>query len=336
MNDMEKVIFDTNFLIEKRLKNFFGKRDELEKFAKTSEIIIPDIVIGELKERYKRDFILEKEKFNKVLLCNIAKHNINEIEIEKKIEELLHLEKIKYTIIELKNPKILFEMKKLALEKLPPFEDKPGTDKGFKDSYIYFTVLEYLQNAEDKFVFFITEDILLKNAFEKHQNIIVVKNYEEFIQNNINILCDNYFIDKLKDEFDSDIKPDSIKNYWLNINENYVLLIDTKKKKYVLEMESGEILGFEEIDKYYKKINSLIYSNDFDTTKISIENLLPFIHYLSNEEIINILEATVKNEQINRIIANEDVKEFIGKLYDGKKDILTLELKDNIRRLLDG
>ena len=38
----EKVIFDTNFLLEKKLKNFFGKKDQLIKFSKVADIIIPD------------------------------------------------------------------------------------------------------------------------------------------------------------------------------------------------------------------------------------------------------------------------------------------------------
>jgi rRNA-processing protein FCF1 len=41
----EKVIFDTNFLLEKKMKNFFGKQEELHKFEKVSSILIPDIVI---------------------------------------------------------------------------------------------------------------------------------------------------------------------------------------------------------------------------------------------------------------------------------------------------
>jgi hypothetical protein len=35
----EKVIFDTNFLLEKKMKNFFGKQEELHKFEKLSSIL---------------------------------------------------------------------------------------------------------------------------------------------------------------------------------------------------------------------------------------------------------------------------------------------------------
>ena len=63
----EKVIFDTNFLLEKKLKNFFGKKDQLIKFSKVADIIIPDMVVQELLEWHKRNFEKEKEQFLKHL-----------------------------------------------------------------------------------------------------------------------------------------------------------------------------------------------------------------------------------------------------------------------------
>ena len=47
------------------------------------------------------------------------------------------------------------------------------------------------------------------------------------------------------------------------------------------------------------------------------------INYLSDKEIARILNASLANEDIRRIIADDDVKEFIGSLYDSKKEVLT-------------
>jgi hypothetical protein len=58
------------------MKNFFGKQEELHKFEKLSSILIPDIVIEELKARYKRDFSDEKHTFLDRLLNNVVNHNI--------------------------------------------------------------------------------------------------------------------------------------------------------------------------------------------------------------------------------------------------------------------
>lgn len=333
---MDKVIFDTNFLIEKRLKNFFGKQDELEKFSKTSEIVIPDMVIGELKERYKRDFLEEKEKFNKVLLCNIAEHNINDIEIEKKIEDLLNSEKIKYTEIELKNLNRLFEMKDLALKKLPPFENKPGTDKGFKDAYIYFTVLDYLREIKDKQVFFVTDDVMLTSAFKENRSVEVVKNYDDFIQKNISLLCDDYFLEKLEEELEEKITKKNIENYWINSDENYVFLVKIKDKKYRVEVEQMEILAIEEPFDFSKNIHDLVNSNNFITTEEIIEVLDTKLNFLSNDEISKIFNASVENENIFRQIDNANIKSFIGKLFDKKSElIIDDEIKIKISNLVN-
>jgi len=156
----EKVVFDTNFLLEKRMKNFFGKQNELIKFDEVSDIIIPDMVMGELTEKYKRIFRDEKIKFDKQALPNVLEHNISNIDIEKSIQNLINNITVKYKIIELNNPKILYEIKELALKKAPPFVSDDSSDKGFKDAYIYFTVLEYFQSIDDQYIFFATNQYL--------------------------------------------------------------------------------------------------------------------------------------------------------------------------------
>ena len=148
----EKVIFDTNFLLEKKLKNFFGKKDQLIKFSKVADIIIPDMVVQELLEWYKRNFEKEKEQFLKMALPNVLSHNTDSIKIDETLNQLLDLETGLFQVIDLKNPKYIFDMKQLALKKEPPFVPDDGSDKGFKDAYIYFTVLEYLEGIEDKYI----------------------------------------------------------------------------------------------------------------------------------------------------------------------------------------
>ena len=114
----EKVIFDTNFLLEKKLKNFFGKKDQLIKFSKVADIIIPDMVVQELLEWYKRNFEKEKEQFLKMALPNVLSHNTDSIKIDETLNQLLDLETGLFQVIDLKNPKYIFDMKQLALKKV--------------------------------------------------------------------------------------------------------------------------------------------------------------------------------------------------------------------------
>ncbi|MGE3300469.1 MAG: PIN domain-containing protein [Arcobacter sp.] len=242
----EKVIFDTNFLLEKKLKNFFGKKDQLIKFSKVADIIIPDMVVQELLEWYKRNFEKEKEQFLKMALPNVLSHNTDSIKIDETLNQLLDLETGLFQVIDLKNPKYIFDMKQLALKKEPPFVPDDGSDKGFKDAYIYFTVLEYLEGIEDKYIFFVTNDKLLKVAFEKNPTIRVVESYDEFIQKSISVLYDDYFIAKLKSEIDAEIEEKNIIEYSINENENQILIINMADKKYIVEVDSQEIVDFKE------------------------------------------------------------------------------------------
>lgn len=322
----EKVIFDTNFLLEKRMKNFFGKQEELHKFEKVSSILIPDIVIEELKARYKRDFFEEKSSFVKKLLNNVVNHNIEEVNIDEIILTLIEKENFRYEIIELTNPNVLFQIKDLAIKKEPPFVVQNGSDKGFKDAYIYFTVLEYLQNTSEKYLFFLTNDDLLKQAFEKHPNVIVIKDYNEFVQNSITQVYDDYFIDKLKEEFQNkSISFENILDYWINTNENKVILLNIDEENYVVEIDSGEIINYTKKSDF--SVDELVNSGSFAMTHTAVAELNKYINYLSDDEIINILEATITNSQI---INDEDVQEFIGKLYNAKKELLGNDIARNL------
>jgi hypothetical protein len=52
-----------------------------------------------------------------------------------------------------------------------------------------------------------------------------------------------------------------------------------------------------------------LHSGSFEMTHIAVANLNKYINYLSDDEIINILEATITNSQI---IDDKDVQDFIG------------------------
>ena len=335
---MEKVIFDTNFIRNTEPKKFLGGRNELEKFAKIAELVFPDIVIEEIKAQKRKN--LEKNK-NSFLsnpfhwLRKLDDDETKNFDIESHLTELEEKETLEYTVIKLSDYSVLEQMKNLALKKLPPFEPGENTDKGFKDACIYFTILEYLQSIPDKMVFVCCKDGRLKQAFKKHPNIIVIESFDEFIQNSITVFYDEYFIEKLKTEIHGNIIKESIIDYWFNINENRVLLIEVENERHVVEVDSGEIVAFEKVASYSKAIDTLINSGAFATTHSAIEALNPYIQFLSDDEILNISEAAHTNEQIHWIIGDEDVKQFISTLYDKKKGILPTELEAKLKNRLE-
>lgn len=335
---MEKVIFDTNFIRNTEAKQFLGGRSELEKFAKVAELVFPDIVIEEIKNQKRKN--LEKNKTSFMSnpfhwLRKLDREDTQNFDIESHITDLETNETLKYSVIKLTDYSVLEQMKDLALKKLPPFEAGDNTDKGFKDACIYFTTLEYLQSIPDKMIFVCCKDGRLKEAFQKHPNIIVIDSYDGFIQNSITRFYDDYFIEKLQSEIHADIRKEHIIDYWLNTNENRVLLVEIDGEKYVVEVDAGEIVAFEKSVAYSEAINTLINSGAFATTHSAIEALNPYIHFLSDDEILKIFVAVDTNNQIYLIIGDEDVKQFVSTLHDKKKEILPAELAESIQNRLE-
>ncbi len=318
----EKVIFDTNFLYNKKGTSFFGNREDLKKFTIDADILIPEVVIEELMAKYERDFEQEKEKFLKTILPSIIDHNTNEVNIKSKLNELIDTEAIAYTKILLTDFSVLPKIKKLAIGKLPPFENRDDTDKGFKDAYVYFTILEFLQKSSDKYVFVCTKDKRFKMAFDKHPNIRPIESHDEFKKYSILQFFDDYFIQKINEVLEFTISKENIIEYWHNVDGNQNILIKTDDVEYVLEVDSNEIVDSAKVEDYQDLIQQLINSGDFQRTHNSVAGLKLYIKYLSDEEIVRILNSSCNNEQIKWIIEDEDVKEFIGALYKAKSVLI--------------
>ena len=318
----EKVVFDTNFLFNKSASSFFGSREELNRFSKLSDIILPEIVLEELEAKYHRLFTDDKEKFFKTILPNIIEHNTNEIVIEDKIRYLIENEAIPFSIIKLTNFNVLPEIKKLAINKTSPFEAGEGTDKGFKDAYIYFTILEYLQTIDAKYIFVCSKDKRFKKAFEHHSNIIAIESFDEFKQHSVSQFYDEYFIGKVNEELGVTITKENIKEYWNNVNDNKVVAIDIEGVEYVIETDASEIISSDIKGDYISKIEQLIASSNFNNTDLAVNMLLPYIQYFADNEIYNILNAAYYNTQIRWIIIKPHVQQLIGTLYESRKELI--------------
>jgi rRNA-processing protein FCF1 len=335
----EKIIFDTNIARNIGVNTFLGNREILEHFLVDADIVLPDTVVEEIK-RQKRSHL----KSNSTKFISNPFHNLfglNEedtksFDIESYINKLIDEESIPFEVIDIKDNNILPRIKELAIQKKAPFENGEGTDKGFKDALIYFSVLEYVQEIENKYVFVCANDNRLGEAFKNHPNIIVIKNYDEFKKHSISQFFDNYMIQKFNDELGFEISKNDIKEYWNNINDNKVVLIHFEDEEYVLETESGEILCSCNRNEYIDKIQTLALSPNFATTHTLIEELVPYQNYFSEDEIERLLGMAYINNQIGWILGDDDVKQFFGNLYESKKhlvrDELAIEFLNNIFR----
>ncbi|MQP52428.1 MULTISPECIES: PIN domain-containing protein [unclassified Flavobacterium] len=322
----EKVIFDTNVVRNPEINNFLGGREILERFTQDADIVIPDTVIQEIKRQKRSSLVSNKTKFltnpfHK--LIGVDEANTKSFDVEDYIQKLLDTETIPFETIDLKDHSVLPLIKELAILKKAPFEAGDNTDKGFKDALIYFTILEYLQEIPNKYVFVFAKDARFKEALANHPNIIIIDSYDDFKKYGISQFYDSYFIENINAVLGITITKDNIKEYWFNINDNIALLIEFEGQEYVIETDSMEIIDHCNRNEYVEEIENLIKSTRFVITHRAIGKLMPYINYLSDKEIARILNASLANEDIRRIIADDDVKEFIGSLYDSKKEVLT-------------
>ena len=318
----EKVIFDTNIVRNTETNTCLGGRVELERFLQVADIVIPETVDQEIKRQKRKSLRANKDKFISNPLHRMIGLNEDDtkaFDVDNYIQKLIEGETIAFEVIDLKNNDVLPQIKELALNKKAPFEKGDNTDKGFKDALIYFSVLEYLQEIPNKNVFVCAKDGRLKEALDSHQNIIVVESYEEFRQKSVSQFFDEYFIIKLNDSLsilDVTVTKDNLIEYWDNVNDNKVLLIKVNDDEYVAEVESNEIITITHVAEYRSTIEDLINTTSFENTHKQIALLFNFTEYLSEEEINRILDAAHTNEQIRWIIDDEDVKQFIGILYE--------------------
>ena len=329
-----KVIFDTNSIRNKKsLHTFLGGRPELEDFSKVSEIIIPNMAIDEIKNQKREYFELERDSFldNPFRsLMEVNEAGVRNFNIEEFIEQLEINEQIPYSLISLtKNRQE--NMKSLSLLNSPPFDK--NSDKGFKDAYIYFTVLEFLENNKDiEKVFLVTGDGRLKEAFENNPRVQVIKNYDEFEMYMDSYFKEEYFINRLNEEIPGNITAGCIENIWLNLDENWVIKLVCNGVTYYVEagFSSREIFRHTDAN-FSTKIRALTRSGTFSYTHDCIKAIREYVQYFSDQDIQDLILAATTNDQIYQISHDSDVKIFFSRIFDAKSQIIPEDVRGQFK-----
>ena len=249
------------------------------------------------------------------------------------MNELRCNEKISFSVIELNNYSVLKKIKDLAVKKLPPFENKDNTDKGFKDAYIYFTILEYLEKIEDKYVYLNTNDGLLRDAFEKNYRVRVIHGYDDFIEKSISIVLDAYLIEKFNEElgFTTEITKESLTDYWFSIQNNDIFFVCVQDQNYLVEVESGEIIDFKNADLYKESIQNFVNSQSWSNTHKLAGFLRSYINFYEIDDAQRIVLALTNNDQVYGAFGY-GVKDFYTELYNILEENSPSILNEQIRK----
>jgi rRNA-processing protein FCF1 len=335
MGPREKVIFDTNVISgEENSGSFLGGRGELQKFSAVADILIPSVVIEEIRAQKHRALTSKRDSFlgnafHKIF--NLNEKDTRSFDIRAHIEALELAEPIKYELIDLTDYSVLPKIKDLAISRQAPFDS--NSDKGFKDAYLYFTVLEYSRslNEEDK-VFLITNDARLKEAFIGTR-VVVVKDFDSFSKYRTDVFKESYFLEKLQTELGASISGEDIEEAWLNFNGNWILKIKSVEGSWRIEVDftSREILGIcsKDLDEDVRVFQMTIGS--FQAAHDAISSVSPNVSYLNDLEIANILREAISNRQIYWIASDEDVKGFLQPIFEERKNLLTEEEQAEFR-----
>lgn len=246
---MDTIFIDTNSIRNKKTSSFFGEISQFKRIDSLVNIVIPSMVIEEIKRQKKKYLKSQLDQFCDNYFAKkyfIDKNRKDELlsAIDDKIKKLYEgsNDEIRYKEYDMEPDGKLEKMKEFAIKNLAPFE--ANSDKGFKDSYIYFSVLEYFDKTHDD-VFMITNDARLKMSFEETK-VMVLSKVEDYFSYRKEYFKEDYFINRLKDHYvDDTLTSDCVKEINLNEDNDWELTItvDGEDNTLLVDFVSKEIIS---------------------------------------------------------------------------------------------
>jgi len=144
------------------------------------ELMVPEIVFDELKFQQNTSArkAMEKATQNLANVSNVTdstyQHRVSESKISTKIDQKFEKWRKKNCAVIIPTPYAKIDWRKIvdnSIWRRPPFEfgeRKDRSEKGFRDSMILETVVEFTQNSSDqKSISFVCEDSLLRKTADK-------------------------------------------------------------------------------------------------------------------------------------------------------------------------
>lgn len=280
---MDGIIFDTNIL---RMNNLSRISDTVAKYKAKGKVYIPEVVLDELVHYYEAIFNTELLKFSTL---PVFKEYIKDMKSESKNDFCLKIrENIEQifdrNIIPCLSKECFDEVYKRAISKIPPFNDaSKSSDKGFKDTLIWISILEYAKNNGEQNFIFLTKD----NGFINQKDALKDDFYRQ-TSGTIEIL--------------SYIEPTTPKN-----SSTSQILTNTEEQK-----NNEDIIDiYRSLENFRQdlisSLDNIIFDIDFDnwgqeirTKRFEISTLIDYgFLYNFKNKFNNILKTNIMNETID-------------------------------------
>lgn len=213
------VIFDSNFLYENKDFNklFSLKKDDEDFF-------VTDLVINEIKSKNDRELRDMHDKYDEIVKSNLNQVYFklkNKLDLgtmysasSKKIQEYFEIFFKENIIYGYSKEKMYDElMERVRFKKAPFFDQDNSSDKGFKDTLIWMSILNYVKESEYIEFIVVTND----KGFLKKQNKILIEEFnKEFSDKTISIISNNDFLKNKNGNDNKDIKNEKEINPIIN------------------------------------------------------------------------------------------------------------------------
>lgn len=301
-------IFDTNILLSKK-NNLVDLIQDLKKDDCIA--YVTELSVQELKGQNYRDINAGIESLDKIIKSPVGQYLKLENNIDVKLAQELSDKKIDRFIksafedniipLNIDNHKIEIILKR-ANEKIAPFNIESNSDKGFKDTLLWLSILDFYKDKNDFEVIFVTNDSVFKK-FEANIQL-------EFscLSNSKIQVINNITINKITNEDFNENKEEAIINNKFDIEE-----IDSIIEEFLYSV-NYDVYGNE----YFRK-NFIIYefmdNNDIQDfldylsnmllTKYSLFRMIRLFNIFSNIDI----KSNFENE-IDRNVCTKLIKKY--------------------------
>lgn len=169
---MKTVFLDTNVVDNPSAgKHLLGRYRQLVELSALAQIAVARITLEEIFQHKREAFEKEKAMLAKSELLK-NKYPDFDPKAEKypyTLEDLINEQQkgLSFAVADFSNTNaFIHRFRELAVKKQPPFEAE--TDKGFKDSMIAETIIEYKEAHPEEEVYFLVEDKRLAKFFDKN------------------------------------------------------------------------------------------------------------------------------------------------------------------------
>lgn len=198
MGDKKAFVFDTNFIMQNKdmEKVVSNLRDSFTVYV--TQVSVEERIAQQcrkLKDKYGRLSALTKE-YNKIAKIDILEDYEKRAEkyrsaIQSNYDKLFD----DYVIPFLKTSKLFSEVLDRAFKKLPPFSSVDNaSDKGFKDSLIWLSILDYFKENGESEVIFVSND----NGFKDNADMLC-EEFEATTGKKIEIKDNSYYKSIIED-----------------------------------------------------------------------------------------------------------------------------------------